>query len=244
MIDLAFKKSKYKFISVYAKSASWSNSPKSSTSKFNADSLKTSIKFLIENSYFSIGSMNFKQTIGIPIGVDCAPPLANLILFKYEYQFISKLVKSDYRRARKYNGCFRLMDDISTINGDNTFHEDKTVIYPASLVLNKENVGSVTADILDLSIKLDSGNFHYKLYDKKDHFKFDIVNYPDLFGNISTVCGYGVVKSELNRYARLSSKFCDYVSRKNVLLQKLILKNYKSERIENIFNTVTFSEFR
>ena len=244
VIDLAFKKSKYKYVSVYAKSASWSNSPRSSTLKFDVDSLKNSIKFLIENSYFSVGSLNFKQTIGIPIGVDCAPPLANLILFRYEYQFISKLVKSDYRRARKFNGCFRLMDDISSVNGDNTFHEDKGCIYPASLVLNKENNGSVYADILDLSIKLDKGIFHYKLYDKKDHFKFDVVNYPDLFGNISTVCGYGVVKSELNRYARLSSNFNDYITRKNLLSQKLILKNYKAERIERIFNTVNFSEFR
>ena len=55
---------------------------------------------------------------------------------------------------------------------------------------------------------------------------------------------YGVVKSELNRYARLSSNFNDYITRKNLLSQKLILKNYKAERIERIFNTVNFSEFR
>ena len=100
MIDLAFKKSQYyKYVSVYAKSASWSNSPRSSTLKFDVDSLKSSIKFSIENSYFSVGSLNFKQTISISIGVDCAPPLANLILFRYEYQFISKLAKSDNRSS-------------------------------------------------------------------------------------------------------------------------------------------------
>ena len=129
MIDLAFKKAKSKYIAVYNKSASWSTNPRPNTFRFDNSSLKKSIKFLIENSYFSIGSLCFKQIIGIPIGVDCAPSVANLTLFKYEYDYISKLVKSDYRRALKFNGCFRLMDDISSINGDNVFHNDKSSIY-------------------------------------------------------------------------------------------------------------------
>ena len=119
-----------------------------------------------------MGSLCFKQIIGIPIGVDCAPSVANLTLFKYEYDYISKLVKSDYRRALKFNGCFRLMDDISSINGDNVFHNDKSSIYPVSLDLRKENEGEVVANILDLSIKLTDNLFSYKLYDKRDNFKF------------------------------------------------------------------------
>ena len=241
VIDLAFKKSKYKNIAVYNKSASWANKPRSTTFSFNTESLKSSIKFLIDNSYFSVGSLCFKQVIGIPIGVDCAPPLANLVLFKYEYQFMCKLLKSNYRRALKFNGSFRLMDDISIVNGDNAFHEDMSEIYPHSLVLNKENEGSIYADILDLNIKLDNGTFNYKIYDKKDKFKFEVVNFPDLYGNISAACGYGVVKSEISRYARLSSNFDDYISRKNLLLQKLIKKHYKSDRIDNIFNSIKFT---
>ena len=146
----------------------------------------------------------------------------------------SKLIKSNYRRALKYNGCFRLMDDISSINGDGAFHADKHIIYPYSLELKKENEGDVAADILDLSIQLGNNTFSYKLYDKRDKFNFEIVNYPDLGGNISAECGYGVVKSELKRYAMLSSHFSDYIYRKNNLFQKLLIKHYRKDRIELI----------
>ena len=50
----------------------------------------------------------------------------------------------------------------------------------------------------------------YKLYDKRDEFEFSIVNYPNLGANIAKVCGYGLVKSELKHYSRLSSKFSDF----------------------------------
>ena len=62
-------------------------------------SLKSSLQFILDNSYFSVGSICFQQSIGVPIGVDCAPPMANLTLFRYEYEYISKLMKSNYRKA-------------------------------------------------------------------------------------------------------------------------------------------------
>ena len=142
VIDLAFKKSKFKFISVYDKSSSWSNSPRPGTFKFDASSLKDSLKFILEHSYFSVGSVCYQQSIGVPIGVDCAPPMANLTLFRYEYEYIVKLLKSDYRKALKLKVSFRLMDDISSINGDGTFEESVALIYPDSLELKKENDGN------------------------------------------------------------------------------------------------------
>ena len=240
VIDLAFKKSKFDYIAVYNKSASWSSNPRSTTFRYDSGTLKSSIKFILENSYFSIGNINFRQTIGIPIGVDCAPALANGSLFKYEYEYISKLVKSNYRRALKSNGCFRLMDDISSINGDNVFDTDRHLIYPASLELKKENKGDAYADILDLSIELKNHSFSYKLFDKRDNFKFNIVNYPDMSGNISSNCGYGVVKSELKRYAKLSSHFSDFNSRKHILMEKLASKHYDADRLARVGRSVSF----
>ena len=82
--------------------------------------------------------------------------------------------------------------------------------------------------------------FSYKLYDKRDNFKFEIANYPDLSGNISADCGYGVVKSELKRYAKLSSNFSDFKARKDVLFQKLSDKHYSTDRIESIYRSISY----
>ena len=175
--------------------------------------------------------------------MDCAPPIANLTLFRYEYQFMNKILRSDYGRAIKFNGCFRLMDDISSINSDGVFESSISAIYPSSLSLKKENEGSISADILDLTVDLDVhlSKFTYKLYDKRDKFKFKIVNYPDMNSNISSKCCYGVVKSELNRYAKLSSKFSDFVDRKILLFEKLMNKGYLQSKLNNIFNSINFS---
>ena len=55
----------------------------------------------------------------------------------------------DYRKAINFNGCYRLMDDISSINSDGFFEEAALFIYPESLTLNKENEGNISATILD-----------------------------------------------------------------------------------------------
>ena len=66
---------------MYEKSSSWTNKPHAQTFKFDASSLKSSLKFVLENSYFSVGSVCYQQCIGVPIGVNCAPAIANLTLF-------------------------------------------------------------------------------------------------------------------------------------------------------------------
>ena len=106
--------------------------------------------------------------------------------------------------------------------------------------LKKENQGEVSADILDLSIELQDHSFRYKLFDKRDHFKFEIVNYPDLSGNISSNCGYGVVRSELKRYAKLSSNFSDFVFRRDMLMEKLKNKHYDADRLATVAKSVRY----
>ena len=45
-------------------------------------------EYLIDNvSYIKVGNIVYRQTIGRPMGIDCAPQLANLFLFHYEYSY-------------------------------------------------------------------------------------------------------------------------------------------------------------
>ena len=155
VIGLAFKKSKNKFISVYEKSGSWSNKPHANTFKFDAESLKSTLKIVIEHSYLSVGDMCYQQSVSVPVGVKYPTLIANLTLFWYEYDDMNKLLKTDYNRAIKSNGCYRLMDYISLINSDGVFEEANPFIYPESLTLNKENEGNISANILDLNVELD-----------------------------------------------------------------------------------------
>ena len=56
--------------------------------------LKMHFLFLINNSYFCVGKQVFRQKIGIPMGLDPTPFLANLFLAYYEIHFIDRLKKN------------------------------------------------------------------------------------------------------------------------------------------------------
>ena len=45
-------------------------------------------KFLIDNIFAMFGGHVFQQTVGIPMGTNCAPLLTGLFLYSYEADFI------------------------------------------------------------------------------------------------------------------------------------------------------------
>ena len=69
------------------------------------------------------------------------------------------------------------------------------------------------ATFLDLEEQIKDACIEVKTYDKRDAFKFEIINYPDLSGNIPTKPAYGVFTSQVIRYARICSKKGDLLER-------------------------------
>ena len=116
------------------------------------------IYYLVDNIHVLVGEKIFCQCIGIPMGTDCAPLLANLYLFKFEYTFMKNLLKTNMSKARLFNNTFRYIDDLLTLNNPSFDNEIKT-IYPSESVLKKttENVGPVS--YLDVGIIINNGQF-------------------------------------------------------------------------------------
>ena len=71
---------------------------------------------------------------------------------------------------------------------------------PKELVLNqKKNKEDTRATFLDLEAHIKDGRFYTKTYDKREAFNFEIVNYPDLSGNIPERSAYGIYISQVIR---------------------------------------------
>jgi hypothetical protein len=51
------------------------------------------LEFLIDNIFVSFRETLFQQVVGIPMGTNFAPLLADLFLCSYESEFLQKLVK-------------------------------------------------------------------------------------------------------------------------------------------------------
>jgi hypothetical protein len=75
--------------------------------------IKEILGFLSDNSFVVVGNQMFQQTVGIPMGTNCAPLFADLFLYSYEADFIQKLLyEKNKPLAVAFNSTFRYIDDI------------------------------------------------------------------------------------------------------------------------------------
>ena len=178
----------------------------------------------------------FRQVIGIPMGTNCAPLLADLFLYSYENEFLDNMIRSGHRRlARSFNLCYRYIDDLIVFN-NKKFLDYLKEIYPSQLTVEKANKSDHLADYLDLTFIIDSGGkLSTRLYDKRDDFDFHIVNFPFLSSNIPSGPSYGVYISQLIRYARCCSHYDDFRYRHKCLVDRLLSQGYKALRLEKSF---------
>ncbi|KAJ8299058.1 hypothetical protein KUTeg_023118 [Tegillarca granosa] len=85
--------------------------------KYTEDTINKMLEFLIDNICVVFGNIIFQQTIGIPMGTNCAPLLADLFLYSYESEFLQNLVKSGKKTvAKSFNYTYRYIDDVLSLN--------------------------------------------------------------------------------------------------------------------------------
>ena len=182
---------------------------------YTADNICKMIEFLIDNIFVQFGGHLFRQVIGIPMGTNCAPLLADLFLYSFENEFLDNMIRSGHRRlARSFNLCYRYMDDLIVFNNKKCLDYLKE-IYPLQLTVEKANKSDHLADYLDLTFIIDSGGKPIRLYDK-DPF-------------------YGVYISQLIRYARYCSHYDDFRYRHKCLVDRLLPQGYTALRLEKSF---------
>ena len=90
-------------------------------------------------------------------------------------------------------------------------------IYPSELRLNKANTSDTEAPFLDLHLSISNCFVSSKIYDKRDDFDFEIVNFPFLDGDVPRRRSYGVYISQLIRFARVCSHVDDFNTRNKCL---------------------------
>ena len=153
--------------------------------------------YLLDNIYIRFGTKLYRQIVGIPMGTNCAPLVADLFLFCYERDFMTSL--SDVKQAEiieAFKSTSRYLDDL--LNIDNPFFEGMVNrIYPPELQLDKANPLIPKPHFWICIYLFQTDLFHLKMFDKRDDFDFDIVNFPFLDGDVPRSTSYGVYISHL-----------------------------------------------
>ena len=85
-----------------------------------------------------------------------------------------------------FNSTSRYLDDL--LNIDNPYFEQMVgQIYPTELQLNKANSSDTEAPFLGLNLSITNGIVSSKIYDKRDDFNFEIVNFQFLDGDVPSL---------------------------------------------------------
>ena len=89
---------------------------------------------------------------------------------------------------------------------------------------------------MDLHLSISNGFVSSKIYDKRDDFDFDIVNFPFLDGDVPCSTSYGVYISQFIRFATVSSHVVDFNARNKSLTAKLLQQGYRYHKLRKTFS--------
>ena len=162
------------------------------------------LTFLLDHIFIRFDIKLYRQVVGIPMGTNCAPLIADLFLFCYERDFMMSL--SDDKQGDiidAFNTTSGYFNDILHINNVN-FANMVSQIFPSELQL-KVNSSDTEAKFLDSLLSILNDIVSTKIDDKRDDFDFEIVNFPFLDGDVPLSTSHGVYISQLISLARASS---------------------------------------
>ena len=101
--------------------------------------------------------------------------------------------------------------------------------------MNKANSSDTEAPFLGLNLSITNGIVSSKIYNERDDFNFEIVNFSFLM-EMFLAPFYGVYISQLIRFARVCSNVNDFNNRNLFLTAKLLKQGYRYHKIRKAFS--------
>ena len=221
------------YINVNLRKAFFASKNTKSYLSFTENELIMILDFILNNIFVRFGNQIFRQVIGIPIGLDSGQDIANLLLYHYESSYVDKLSKRNLNLARKFNTCTRYIDDLFSANFPE-FKNHLPLIYPPELTINLSSPSNTMVDYLDVRIVSENQILCFSIFDKRDTFNFDVVNFPFLDSCIPRKPALGIFLSQLIRFARICSFFVDFSKRSLLLSKKLQYQGYKFKELRSL----------
>ena len=220
---------RYKFLVLGREGPYFVKEHSDSKNKYTEDNIVNMLEFLVDSIFVVFGGKVFQQIVGIPMGTNCAPLLADIFLYSYTVFAFNWKEKI----ASQFNFTYRYIDDVLSISNPD-FENYLGQMYPTELEIKDTTESSASASYFDLLLSIESdGQLRTSLYDKRDDFNFHITNFPFLSSNIPSSPAYGVFISQLIRYARACSSYECFILRAVRLSSKLLRQGYVVERLKS-----------
>ena len=165
------------------------------------------------------------QILGIAMGSQCGPSVANMFVYIYERKWLTVYRPLAY---------FRFIDDVLVIVNDLLIIESLKISF-GTLKLNFET--GKTVKFLDLEISIDdiSRRLNFSVYFKPTN----TFSYLYIYSNHPNFIFKNIVKSLLIRIRRICSKYSDFVYFYSILYNHLISRGYDTKLITKAFTMVS-----
>ena len=171
--------------------------------------------------------------MGIPMGANYSPNLANLYLHYYESKFMHI---QEIESRLSYNFMFRYIDDLLVISNNLILTEINKIYPPFLEIKNTNDTPHRKCSFLDIDIEIINGNVNHKVYDKRRDYDFEILGLPSFNSNIPSHSTYGVLCSQLYRYASICKYRDDFLYNCQLFINKLKQNNFPTFYIKKIIN--------
>ena len=147
---------RYKFLVLGREGPYFVKEKSYSKNKYTEDDIINKVDFLVDSIFVVFGGKVFQQIVGIPMGTNCAPLLADIFLYSYEAEFIQSLPSTGKKKlTSQFNFTYRYIDDVLSINNPD-FENYLGQMYPAELEIKETTQSNTTASYLDLLLSIES----------------------------------------------------------------------------------------
>ena len=161
LIEWTFKREGSSYIACNERQAFFTSGDTKRYKLWSCQNVCETLIYLLDNIYIRFGTKLYRQIVGIPMGTNCAPLVADLFLFCYERDFMTSL--SDVKQAEIIEAFKSTSRYLDLLNIDSPYFEGMVSrIYPPKLQLNKANTSDTEAPSLDLLYLFQTDLFHVK----------------------------------------------------------------------------------
>ena len=122
LIENTFRRERALYLACNEERAFFASEEHKKYDLWSCQKVTNALIYLLDNIYIRFGSKLYRQNVGIPMGTNCAPLVADLFLFCYERDFMKSFTKEKrYDLIDAFISTSRYLDDL--LNIDNIHFE-------------------------------------------------------------------------------------------------------------------------
>ncbi len=200
----------------------------------STETLMEYVRFIVNNTYIANDpSKVLRQRVGIPMGTNCAPEIANLVLYVYEARYIDRLNANNQREeARKHKYTHRFIDDIITFNTEPIPREAYDNLEYTQQVNEDDVAGQISVIYLGARICYNEGKrMQLNVFDKAQEWKLKVLRYPSAHSNTPQHQTRGIYIGEMRRYQLMVNSIFAFKQAGSSLTRNMYLRGYSIQAV-------------